>query len=114
MRRQVEPAGVDSRLELVYPRYVQDSDPWQDERLREHVLRVADAEGFARTEKWSPGASTRVPCEYEGFVTQGGRTMQGNASVGVRRILSQGDRASKRDTGDGLCVHAGYNARCIP
>ncbi len=88
LRRRTADAGklLVERL-AVYPRYVQDSDRWQDERLREHVLRAADAEGFARTEKWSPGATTGVPCEYKGFVTQGGRMIQRDAPVGVGQIL---------------------------
>ena len=88
LRRRTADAGklLVERL-AVYPRYVQDSDRWQDERLREHVLRAADSEGFARTEEWSPGASTRIPAEYESFVAQNGRVMQRDAPVGVASFL---------------------------
>ena len=39
----------------VYPRYCRDAGSWQDAALVARVLRATDAEGFARTDDWSPG-----------------------------------------------------------
>ncbi|MCC6778343.1 MAG: 5-amino-6-(D-ribitylamino)uracil--L-tyrosine 4-hydroxyphenyl transferase CofH [Hyphomicrobiales bacterium] len=45
----------------VHPRYVQDAGGWIAPPLRPRLLRVADAEGLARTEDWMPGAGVRPP-----------------------------------------------------
>lgn len=39
----------------VYPAFVRQGDAWQDPAVLPHLLAAADAEGFARTEPWSPG-----------------------------------------------------------
>ena len=39
----------------VYPRYCRDAESWQHPSLATRVLRSIDAEGFARTNDWSPG-----------------------------------------------------------
>ncbi len=49
----------------VYPDYNKDVARWQDAALRTPVLKAVDADGFARTEDWSPGLKTEVPAEYE-------------------------------------------------
>ena len=40
-----------------YPQYVQEADNWIDESLKTPLIRVSDAEGFARSDAWSPGDS---------------------------------------------------------
>ena len=45
----------------VYPDFVQRKDRWIASGLRTRVLRMADAEGFARTEEWTPGARASPP-----------------------------------------------------
>ncbi len=45
----------------VYPRYVQHNDHWIAPALRPRLVRMADAEGFARTEDWTPGAAVAPP-----------------------------------------------------
>ncbi|WP_240334287.1 5-amino-6-(D-ribitylamino)uracil--L-tyrosine 4-hydroxyphenyl transferase CofH [Sphingobium estronivorans] len=39
----------------VYPAYAQDNARWQDRAMVRHILAHADAEGFAREDRWSPG-----------------------------------------------------------
>ena len=45
----------------IYPRYVQDGSTWLDPALRAPVLRLADAEGFAREGAWCPGTTLPAP-----------------------------------------------------
>ena len=41
------------------PDYTQNPDHWVDAALRKAVLDYIDADGLARTDEWSPGASAR-------------------------------------------------------
>jgi FO synthase len=45
----------------VYPAFVADADRWIAPALRPRVLRLADAEGFARDAAWTPGADVAAP-----------------------------------------------------
>jgi FO synthase len=45
----------------IYPGYAQAPTRWLDAGLRAPVLRSIDAEGFARAERWSPGADEPIP-----------------------------------------------------
>jgi FO synthase len=54
----------------VYPEYNKDVVRWQDAALRTPVLQAIDADGFARTEEWSPGLRTEVPAEYATLLEQ--------------------------------------------
>src|SRR5207302_2791586 len=45
----------------IYPAYAQDPARWLDAKLRTAVLRAIDAQGFARTDDWIPGAGTAPP-----------------------------------------------------
>jgi FO synthase len=45
----------------VYPEYVAEKDRWLAPALRARVSRMADAEGFARAEPWTPGAAIAPP-----------------------------------------------------
>ena len=47
----------------IYPAYARDPDRWLDPALRPAVLRVMDAEGFARSDEWVSGAGTEPPVE---------------------------------------------------
>ena len=51
----------------IYPSYIHDSEAWLDSSLRPRVLRVSDAEGFARTDDWIAGvgnASSHVSASW--------------------------------------------------
>jgi FO synthase len=45
----------------IYPAYAGDPGRWLDPALRTPVLQAIDAEGFARTDNWIPGAGTPPP-----------------------------------------------------
>ena len=45
----------------IYPAFAQEPERWLDPGLRTPVLRAIDAEGFARTDPWSPGAAVAPP-----------------------------------------------------
>jgi FO synthase len=45
----------------IYPDYVQSMDKWLDAKLHTPVLRRIDGEGYARTDKWTPGAGEAIP-----------------------------------------------------
>ena len=62
LARETEAAGklLVERL-TVYPRYALEGERWLDEAIRAPVLRRIDAEGFARVDEWSPGASVAPP-----------------------------------------------------
>jgi FO synthase len=45
----------------IYPEYALDPRRWLDPGLRTATLRSIDAQGFARTDPWTPGADTNPP-----------------------------------------------------
>jgi FO synthase len=45
----------------VYPQYVQEKNRWLAPALHARLLRMADAEGLARSEAWTPGAAVAPP-----------------------------------------------------
>ncbi len=45
----------------IYPNYLKSMDLWLDKTLHTPVLRCIDSEGYARTDKWTPGAGIAVP-----------------------------------------------------
>ena len=45
----------------VYPSYCREASVWQDPALVARVLRAIDADGFARTDDWSPGELAPTP-----------------------------------------------------
>jgi FO synthase len=62
LARQTADAGkvLVERL-AVYPRFVQRKSDWIAPALHGRLWRMADAEGFARGEAWTPGADTALP-----------------------------------------------------
>ncbi|NKB36944.1 MAG: 5-amino-6-(D-ribitylamino)uracil--L-tyrosine 4-hydroxyphenyl transferase CofH [Gammaproteobacteria bacterium] len=45
----------------IYPNYLSGADIWLDEALRTPALRRVDAEGYARTDSWTPGSGDALP-----------------------------------------------------
>ena len=45
----------------IYPHYVRDTATWVDERFRAPLLHLTDAEGYPRTDDWSPGEAAAPP-----------------------------------------------------
>jgi FO synthase len=46
----------------VYPSFVQDRQQWVAPALHARVLRMADADGYARCDSWTAGAAAAPPC----------------------------------------------------
>jgi FO synthase len=62
LERATRAAGLELAPRLaVYPRYVADHDRWLDPEVRPAVLRKADADGLARSERWAAGAGDPIP-----------------------------------------------------
>jgi FO synthase len=62
LERATRAAGLELAPRLaVYPRYVAERERWLDPDVAPAVLRRADADGLARTERWAAGAGTPVP-----------------------------------------------------
>jgi len=45
----------------IYPAYARHADRWVDPALRTSLFRHIDADGWPRTDEWSPGARARLP-----------------------------------------------------
>ena len=80
LREHTERAGkvLVERL-AVYPSYCRDATSWQDAPLVARVLRAVDADGFARTDQWSPGELRALPALARS---------RGQVSAPVERILA--------------------------
>ncbi len=73
----------------IYPAYALDGERWLSERLRTPVIRAIDADGFARTEQWSPGdADASIPEEYIPRALEPDRAVN-TATPEVARILER-------------------------
>ncbi len=81
LRENTERAGkvLVERL-AAYPSYCREASTWQDPVLVARVLRATDAEGFARTDDWSPG-------QIEPPLASG-RSRTSRASPQIERILA--------------------------
>jgi FO synthase len=53
----------------VYPAYAQDNGRWQDRAMVPHILAAADASGFAREDRWSPGIALAPRDRVESSLT---------------------------------------------
>jgi len=73
-RLATETAGsgkfLQERLTL-YPSYARDPARWLDTALRERILQAIDAEGFPRTDNWSPGADDQPPADVLALLETG-------------------------------------------
>ena len=47
----------------IYPAYVREGETWLDDGLRPTVLQHVDADGFPRTDDWTPGAQIDPPAD---------------------------------------------------
>ena len=45
----------------IYPEYLKDMARWEDSGVAVHVRHAADADGYARSDSWSPGTLKRLP-----------------------------------------------------
>ncbi|TCJ16448.1 7,8-didemethyl-8-hydroxy-5-deazariboflavin synthase subunit CofH [Rubrobacter taiwanensis] len=74
----------------VYPRYALAANGWVDGRLVPRVLAGIDAEGFARVEKWAPGAAEGPPRQAVDAVQGRRRSLQ--RPEFVRALAAAGER----------------------
>jgi FO synthase len=70
----------------IYPAYAQRPERWVDARLSSPVLRLSDADGFARAEAWSPGVVTAVP---ERDIALIGASRMARLDAGLTRTLER-------------------------
>jgi FO synthase len=70
----------------IYPAYAQRPEQWVDARLSSAVLRLSDADGFARAEAWSPGVVTAVP---EREIALIGAPRSARLDAGLTRMLER-------------------------
>ncbi|CAN5217028.1 bifunctional FO biosynthesis protein CofGH [soil metagenome] len=77
------------RLAL-HPAYALDAGTWVDEKLRSRVWAAMDAEGFARTETWSPGTAESIPRETVREI-RGGRSSKMRHGF-LRALAGAGER----------------------
>ncbi len=59
----------------IYPRYAQDLDRWVDTELHESLLAMTDADGFPRTDAWSPGEEVAPPTDVVEAITTAPKTV---------------------------------------
>jgi len=77
---------LEQRL-TIYPGYVRDSRRWLDVSVRPLVLKLADSEGFAKRDRWSPGEDLPVP-EIEALLLKQ-RPAPGAVSAEIRAITER-------------------------
>ncbi len=62
LERATNAAGKDLIERLaIYPGYVRSAQQWVDPALRTPLLHLTDADGWPRTDPWSPGAGAALP-----------------------------------------------------
>ncbi|MGD8831289.1 MAG: 5-amino-6-(D-ribitylamino)uracil--L-tyrosine 4-hydroxyphenyl transferase CofH [Pseudomonadales bacterium] len=71
----------------IYPRYVQGLETWVDSELHEALLNATDADGFPRTDAWSPGEPLEPPADVLAAIT----APPTGVSADLTRILARVD-----------------------
>ena len=62
LARETAAAGkfLEQRL-TIYPEYATDPQRWLDDKLKFPIMKQSDSSGFAKRDKWTPGASEAIP-----------------------------------------------------
>ena len=91
----------------VYPAYCADTATWQDASIAPRVLRMVDAQGYARTDDWSPGQAGPLPLAFDSTAPKAPTALvtatpakARPASAELQRILdaaNAGDTLMERD-----------------
>ena len=71
----------------IYPDYVRDADKWVDSRFVTTLLNLTDAEGYPRSDDWSPGDGIVPPADVAESIT----TVPGFVSTPVRAALDKAE-----------------------
>ena len=62
LREATEAAGFALAPRLpIYPEYVADLESWTEPRIAQEILKHADADGLARSDRWAAGIESRPP-----------------------------------------------------
>src|SRR6187549_510550 len=62
LREATEAAGFALAARLpIYPKYVADLERWTEPRIAQEILKHADADGLARSDRWAAGIESRPP-----------------------------------------------------
>jgi FO synthase len=72
----------------IYPSYIQDSSSWVDERFQTPLIQMVDAEGYPRTDEWSPGDLVEPPKEVIDAITRDPKHVSRNISKLLELSLS--------------------------
>ena len=84
----------------VYPAHALDGDRWQSPAMATAVIRAIDADGFARTDDWSPGdADAEPPAADIPRKVLPGRP-DGTSTAEVREILARAASGNELETAD--------------
>jgi FO synthase len=84
----------------IYPAYAREPARWVDASLRTALLQRIDADGFPRTDDWSPGQGAALPpdaalveCRGEACLapTQLGARFRGDERAGIARIIARAE-----------------------
>ena len=80
LARETAAAGkfLDQRL-TIYPEYVRQPQQWLAPELITPVLKLSEADGFAKRDQWTPGGLLPIPALERSLVLE--RTAQSNASA---------------------------------
>ena len=69
----------------IYPRYLRDPESWVDARFATPLLQMIDADGYPRTDEWSPGEEVAPPSA----VVEAIRRMPRRVSPEIVAVLAQ-------------------------
>lgn len=94
LARETRAAGKDLHERLtIYPSYAQHYQRWLDEGLHKRVLDWVDADGFPRTDEWSPGEEVLPPESVLSAI----KSAPERVSADVATIIEKAKRAERLD-----------------
>ncbi len=80
----------------IYPSYARDLDTWADPEMHDRLLTLIDAEGFPRTDSWSPGDEDNPPQDYLDAI----HATPKHVSDDISAIISKVDAGTKLEEAD--------------
>ncbi|MCR9277792.1 MAG: 5-amino-6-(D-ribitylamino)uracil--L-tyrosine 4-hydroxyphenyl transferase CofH [Pseudomonadaceae bacterium] len=94
LARETRSAGKDLHERLtIYPAYAQHYQRWLDQGLHKRVLDWVDADGFPRTDEWSPGEEVLPPETVLNAI----KAEPERVSADVAGIIAKAQRAERLD-----------------
>ncbi|MEM7017480.1 MAG: 5-amino-6-(D-ribitylamino)uracil--L-tyrosine 4-hydroxyphenyl transferase CofH [Pseudomonadota bacterium] len=81
----------------VYPAYARDGKTWLDEQMIKPVTHFMDAEGFARSEKWSAGEQMETPAEDQKILSGSADIEVAPELTGILAKASKGENLSEAE-----------------